>query len=149
MLGGHKPGTFLVRFSVSQPGAYAISFVEADGRIIHSLVEHDNIPDNGYRITNNNEFLVFKSLREVVSFYGEALKCPLKALMNELAVEVCTKHILTWKKEREKQMEAVERIVNDLFDPHKELETRKPPENSKELDVKVDSIVSRLFTPTG
>ncbi len=42
-LQGHPPGTFLVRFSGSQVGAFAISFVDGGDRISHSLVEHEGV----------------------------------------------------------------------------------------------------------
>ncbi len=38
MLAGKPPGTFLIRFS-SQPGFYAASYVDREGRVRHTLVE--------------------------------------------------------------------------------------------------------------
>lgn len=140
---GQRPGTFLVRFS-KQAGAFAVSFVSVDGQISHSLIEHEGVDNNGYRITNDGQPLEFNSLGEVVAYYGEALRYPLKSLTNELHVEA-TKFILKWKQERAKQMEAVDRIVNDLFDITKGM----PPYERKtdEKDPRVEAIVSRLFVP--
>lgn len=137
ILQGQKPATFLVRFS-KQVGAYAVSFVGPDGAINHSLIEHEGVPGNGYRIQNTE--LVFPSLKEVVNYYGDALKYPLKATSNELHGEAL-KYILQWKKERAKQMEAVEKIVDQLFDISKEV----PIVKTTEKDPRVEDIVSRLF----
>jgi len=146
VLAGHKPGTFLVRFS-SQVGAFAVSFVGTDGQISHSLIEHEGVPNNGYRIFNDGQPLIFNTLREVVKFYGDALKFPIKNTTNELHVEA-TKLILQWKRERSKQMEAVDKIVADLFDV-----TKEPPfgdlikKQEDKKDPRVEAIVSRLFSP--
>jgi hypothetical protein len=43
ILQGHPIGTFLVRFSTTQVGAFAISFVGVNERVSHSLVEHDGV----------------------------------------------------------------------------------------------------------
>lgn len=137
-LTGHKQGTFLVRFSTSSVGAYAVSFVSGDGQISHSLIERDPTT-NGYRIENA---LVFPSLKEVVGHYGATLQHPIKTLTNELFVEA-TKSILTWKKDRLKQMEAADKIVEDLFNINVEL----PASDRKvdEKDPRVASIISKLF----
>lgn len=49
LLLGQKPGTFLVRFS-SQVGAYAVSVVDVDMNITHSLIQHEGVPGNGYQV---------------------------------------------------------------------------------------------------
>jgi hypothetical protein len=140
-LSGQKPGTFLVRFS-SQAGSYAVSFVTRDGLITHSLIEHDGVPNGGYRIINEGQPIVFQNLNEVVQFYGDSLKYPFKAITNEVQNEA-NKVITQWKRERSKQMESVHQIVNDLFDTGKELGmTQQYPD-----DVRVAAIVSRLFDP--
>jgi len=143
VLAGHKPGTFLVRFS-SQVGAFAVSFVGVDGQISHSLIEHEGVANNGYKIVNDGQPLFFGTLKEVVSYYGDALKFPIKNTSNELHVEA-TKLILQWKRERAKQMEAVDRIVSDLFDVTKESIT--DGKRLGEPDPRVEAIVSRLFSP--
>ncbi len=131
-MAGHKQGTFLVRFS-SQVGAYAVSFVGEDGSISHSLIEHEGVPANAYRIVNDGQPLVFSSLKDVVHYYGDALKYPLKNTSNEFYVEAL-KNLLAWKQERQKEMAVVERIVSDIFDIHKELpqfpSTSNPNSNS-------------------
>lgn len=141
-LTGCQPGTFLVRFS-SQVGSYAVSFINAEGNISHSLIEHEGISGGGYKIVNDGQPLVFNSLKEVVNYYGDALQYPYKTLSNQLHVEAM-KHIVRWKAEREKQMEAVDHIVNDLFDKNKpdHLDPTKPIP----YDLHVDSIISRLFS---
>eukprot|EP01119_Soliformovum_irregulare_P008470 TRINITY_DN21588_c0_g1_i1.p2 TRINITY_DN21588_c0_g1~~TRINITY_DN21588_c0_g1_i1.p2 ORF type:complete len:143 (-),score=37.88 TRINITY_DN21588_c0_g1_i1:198-626(-) len=139
MLTGYQPGTFLVRFS-RRPGSLAISFVSADGEVSHSLVEHEGVPGNGYRLSGQDT--IFSTLREVIAFYGDALRYPLKTLSNELQVEGM--HIiLRWKAERSKQMEGIDRIVTLLFDETKPM----PPMSSHriEIDEKVNDLVDRLF----
>jgi len=140
-LHGHKPGTFLVRFS-SQVGAFAVSFVGVDGSISHSLIEHEGVINNGYRIVNDGQPLTFGTLKEVVQYYGDALKFPLKNTSNELHV-VATRLILQWKADRAKQMEGVGKIVSDLFDVRKEMPQL---EANREKDPRVEAIVSRLFS---
>jgi len=139
---GHPPGTFLIRFS-SQIGNYAVSFVGGTGQINHSLIEHENVPGNLYRIVSEGQTLVFNSLKEVVNHYGDTLKFPLKEDNSDRSVEAY-RIIMHWKKERAKQMEAVDKIVAQLFDVNKAL----PPVVKKyeEKDARVDSIVSRLFS---
>jgi len=100
-LTGQAPGTFMVRFS-SQPGCYAISFVTVDGSVTHSLVEHEGVYGNGYRIVNEGQPMVFSTLREVVQYYGEALKYPLKEITNTLQLQA-VKYVLQWKSDREKK----------------------------------------------
>jgi len=141
VLHGHKPGTFLVRFS-SQVGAFAVSFVGVDGSISHSLIEHEGVINNGYRIVNDGQPLTFGTLKEVVQYYGDALKFPLKNTSNELHV-VATRLILQWKADRAKQMEGVGKIVSDLFDVRKEMPQL---EANREKDPRVEAIVSRLFS---
>ncbi len=139
MLGGHKQGTFLVRFSLSNPGDYAVSFVTPEAAVTHSLIEHQSVPGGGYRIENA---LVCNSLKEVVYAYRATLIHPLKTITNELFVEA-SKNILSWKKERSKQLETVDKIVADLFN----VSTEMPPSDNKkeEKDPRVESIIARLF----
>jgi len=144
VLSGHKPGTFIVRFS-SQLGSYAVSFVASDGQINHSLIDHEGVPNGGYRIVNDGQPLVFASLKEVVHHYGDTLKFPLKTLANEAHVDV-GKHIMDWKLKRAKQ---VDQVVNDLFAPTKAMPPmdNKNAEASTETNAKVQEIMQRLFAP--
>lgn len=70
-LEGHPPGTFLVRFSLSQPGNFAISYVSTDGHVQHSLIEVE--PGQGYRLLPEQD-RVFLSVKEVVEYCGTALR---------------------------------------------------------------------------
>jgi hypothetical protein len=139
-LQGHKQGTFLVRFSTSNPGSYAVSFVAADGQPSHSLIEHEGVSGSGYRIENS---ISFPTLKEVVRHYSETLQYPLKSITNELFVEA-TKHILAWKKDRAKQMESIERTVSDLFNVAVDIQTDSS-RRVEEKDARVATIISRLF----
>jgi len=87
--------------------------------------------------------LMFSSLRDVVKYYGDALKYPFKNQSNDASVQATTQ-ILQWKKDRSKQMEAVERIVEDLFDVTKEMPYIEKKVDEK--DTRVDAIISRLFS---
>jgi len=139
-LTGTKPGTFLVRFS-SKIGSYAVSYVSKTGEICHSLVNHDGVQGGGYSLVYEGQALIFNSLKEVVSYYGDALSYPFKLTGNELSVEA-VKTITQWKAERAREMEKVDLIVSDLFDTTKELSL---PMNISINDSRVDSIVQRLF----
>jgi len=140
-LSGHKAATFIVRFS-SQVGAYAVSFVTRDGQITHSLIEHEGVNGGGYRIINEGQPIVFQNLQEVVKFYGDSLKYPLKAITNGVEVEA-SRVILQWKRERAKQMESINQTVHDLFD----VNNKSMPLDKSQLieDPRVTAIVSRLF----
>lgn len=48
---GAPDGTFLVRFSKSKPGSFALAFIK-DGRVRHILVE-SNMPE-GFRISEQD-----------------------------------------------------------------------------------------------
>lgn len=130
----------MVRFS-SKIGSYAVSYVSKTGEICHSLVNHDGVQGGGYSLVYEGQALIFNSLKEVVSYYGDALSYPFKLTGNELSVEA-VKTITQWKAERAREMEKVDLIVSDLFDTTKELSL---PMNISINDSRVDSIVQRLF----
>ena len=77
--------------------------------------EHDGVPGGGFRITNGNQVLVFNSLKEVVNYYGDALKYPLKTNTNPLCVET-NNLVIAWKKERQSEMTKLSKTVEDIFD---------------------------------
>lgn len=140
VLTGMKPGTFLVRFS-SQIGNYAISYVGRNGEICHSLVAHEGIQAGGYSLNYEGQQRVFATLKEVVEYHGDSLSIPYKVITNEFAVEAI-KYMTQWKAERDRQMEKVHLLVNQIFNT---TELPIPSDPSRPADPRVDSIVDRLF----
>ena len=148
MLANYKPGTFLVRFSTTQVGAYAVSFVGTDNQIIHSLIEHDGVANGSYKIVADGQPMLFGSLKEVVNFYGDALQYPIRNETNPLYVQAVA-IILGWKQERGRRMEAVQRIVADLFDVRKDTTAMLasfPASKRDDKDPRVEAIITRIFT---
>jgi len=142
MLAGQPVGTFLVRFSTTQVGAFAVSYVTPEGAISHSLIEHEGVSGGCYRISDYGQPLLFNSLREAVAFYGDALKYPFRAVIgNQLSLDA-TKYIVQWKAERGQQMVAVDKIIADLFDVGLPMPGMPP---KADRDPRVESIVTRLF----
>jgi hypothetical protein len=78
LLDAQPIGTFLVRFSRSNNGAYALAYVDPNGKVAHSLVRF--CPPNGYSITENDEQnesnRVFSSLDALIKNYSYILKTP-------------------------------------------------------------------------
>ena len=136
VLQGHKCGTYLVRFSASAPGAFAVSFVTAEGTTGHSLI--DRVNNTGYRIEEN---LVFKTLHELIAYYGATLQAPYKTVANEMFLEAVS-IVISWKKEREKKMEVVDKMVADLFNLNVPLQADKKVD---EKDPRVAAILARIF----
>jgi len=145
-LSAHEPGTFLVRFSNRNLGSYAVSFVGPDLAVNHSLIEHEGIPNNQYRITADNQYTYFNELKEVMQFYGDALKFPLKSVTNPEVVEA-TQQIIKWKQERSKHMDGVHAIVESIFDVNQipPFTINKQIFLEENTSYKIESIVSRLF----
>lgn len=72
IVAGKPPGTFLVRFSKTQPTAFAVTFVESPQRVKHSLLYH--APPAGLTLRNPPE--VHRNLREFVASHAAKLKFP-------------------------------------------------------------------------
>ena len=107
--------------------------------------------DGGFRIKNEDQVFIFRTLKDVVQYYGDTLTKPIKERTNELSVE-SARIISTWKSERDRQMETVEKIVNDLFDVNRDISyliiSNNNNNNHNNVDIeKIDNIVSRLFAP--
>lgn len=58
------PGTFLVRFSNHEKGAFATSFVGANGQVLKGLITRTN---DGYQVLNQG--VVFPTLDDVIAYY--------------------------------------------------------------------------------
>jgi len=73
LLEGKKEGTFLVRCSKTQPGSFAVTFVDNVGKVKHCLLY--NVPPNG--LTLKNPPTVYNSLTEFAQAHVNKLKHPL------------------------------------------------------------------------
>jgi hypothetical protein len=78
LLDSQPIGTYLVRFSRSNNGSYAIAFVDQNRRVSHSLVRY--CPPNGYSIIESDDSgesnKVFNSLEALIKNYSYVLKTP-------------------------------------------------------------------------
>jgi hypothetical protein len=73
LLEGKKEGTYLVRCSKTTPGSFAVSFVDASGKVTQSLL-HTVHP---YGLTLKNPPTVYDSLRSFAEAHTNKLKFPL------------------------------------------------------------------------
>jgi len=71
-------GTYLIRFSRSQMGSFALAFVDGTRRINHTLIHF--CPPNGYSINENDaqgeSNRVFNNLESLIRHYNYILKNP-------------------------------------------------------------------------
>jgi len=95
-LNGQPIGTFLVRFSSTQVGAFAISFVNNEEAISHSLIEH--LTSGEYKITSEGKPYLFPTINEVLDFHSDTLLYPI----NERHF-AAFQTIQTWKNDRTKK----------------------------------------------
>jgi len=73
LLEGKREGTFLVRCSKTQPGSFAVTFVDNVGKVKHCLLY--NVPPNGFTLRTPNT--VYNSLNEFAEAHVNKLKHPL------------------------------------------------------------------------
>jgi hypothetical protein len=77
------PGTFLIRFSKSKPGSFAIAYVDANNRnaVTHTLITC--APPSGFKIeeayNRSAKGRLFVTLNEIVEFYSYILKIPFRS----------------------------------------------------------------------
>lgn len=83
-------GTFLIRFSKSKPGSFAIGYVEGDAqktKVTHTLISC--APPSGFKIeeayNRNARGRLFATLFEVVDFYNYLLKFTLRSDLSRLS----------------------------------------------------------------
>jgi hypothetical protein len=71
------PGTFLVRFSKSRPGNFALAYVDKDRNIGHTLIQYTPA---GFAVHENHASTdrnrVFPNLDQLVAHYTSLLKIP-------------------------------------------------------------------------
>lgn len=84
LLENHPEGTFLIRFSRSSGGSFALAFVQEPGKILHILVQ--SCMPSGFKIEEEegDKSLYFGSLQEIVDHYSMFLR---EALTSELPRE--------------------------------------------------------------
>eukprot|EP01119_Soliformovum_irregulare_P004920 TRINITY_DN1612_c0_g1_i3.p1 TRINITY_DN1612_c0_g1~~TRINITY_DN1612_c0_g1_i3.p1 ORF type:complete len:1090 (-),score=261.69 TRINITY_DN1612_c0_g1_i3:218-3487(-) len=76
-------GTYLIRFSKSKPGSFAIAYVDANNRnaVTHTLIQ--SCPPSGFKIeeayNKNARGRLFVTLGQVVDFYSYILKIPFQS----------------------------------------------------------------------
>jgi hypothetical protein len=70
-----EPGSYLIRFSKSNPGAFAVTFVDSKSRVKHCLLYNAR----PYGVTLKEPPDVFPTLAEFVRSHGSRLKHPLGA----------------------------------------------------------------------
>jgi hypothetical protein len=78
--------TFLIRFSKSKPGSFAIAYVDASQTPTRTTITHTLIaccPPSGFKIeeayNDKARGRIFSTLQEVVEFYGYLLRQPFKS----------------------------------------------------------------------
>eukprot|EP01114_Cavostelium_apophysatum_P018121 TRINITY_DN5537_c0_g1_i2.p1 TRINITY_DN5537_c0_g1~~TRINITY_DN5537_c0_g1_i2.p1 ORF type:complete len:1350 (-),score=354.65 TRINITY_DN5537_c0_g1_i2:24-4073(-) len=80
LLTNQNPGNFVVRFSAQQPGFYAASYVDNQGKIRHSLIE-PILPEEGFGIIGfklAGDAMQFASLEVLIENYSNVLTTPLR-----------------------------------------------------------------------
>jgi len=73
LLEGKREGTYLIRFSKTKPGSFAVTFVDSIGKIKHCLL-HSQHP---YGVTLKSPPTVYASLKEFAESHQSKLKYPL------------------------------------------------------------------------
>lgn len=76
LIDGEPPGTFLIRFSKSKPGSFALAFLKDRGAN-HILIE--SCKPEGFRISDQasrGNTRLFQSLHEIVAHYQYVLRTP-------------------------------------------------------------------------
>lgn len=72
-------GTYLMRFSVSNPGSFALAFLSAPQTILHVLI--DNESNNQFSVQGPKKKRHFETLDDILDHYKRLLKQPLSTMM--------------------------------------------------------------------
>ena len=76
LLKNEPAGTYIARFSLSQPGNFSFDLVYTPGNVISLLIESSY---SGFTVTEvNGNKRKFETLIEAVEFYKEMFKIPMK-----------------------------------------------------------------------
>jgi RhoGEF domain/WW domain/SH2 domain/CBL proto-oncogene N-terminus, EF hand-like domain len=68
--------TYLVRFSGTKPGSFALAFASGPQKVSHV---HITTTENGFSVKQQDEEKVFSNLYEIVEFYNTVLKTPFQS----------------------------------------------------------------------
>lgn len=66
-------GTYLIRFSSSKPGSFALAFTSAPGKVTHVII---STTSNGFSIKEQNQDKLFSNLPAIVQYYKNVLLTP-------------------------------------------------------------------------
>ena len=66
-------GTFLVRFSSSKTGSFALAYVSSVNKVTHVIIR---TTDTGFAVTEHSGERVYKSLPEIIQCYSHVLTIP-------------------------------------------------------------------------
>eukprot|EP01119_Soliformovum_irregulare_P017626 TRINITY_DN5265_c0_g1_i3.p1 TRINITY_DN5265_c0_g1~~TRINITY_DN5265_c0_g1_i3.p1 ORF type:complete len:712 (-),score=239.28 TRINITY_DN5265_c0_g1_i3:707-2842(-) len=79
-LWGQVVGTFLMRFSSTRPGSFALAFTAAPHSVTHVMIR--TTPE-GFTISEEGEEKLFKSVDLIVNYYNSVLKIPFDSTLPE------------------------------------------------------------------
>lgn len=81
----NKPaGSFLIRFSKTRPGSFAVTFVDSSKQIKHVLLYS---AETGYGMTLKSPPTIYESLKQFASAHASKLKYP---VVTKIINEVCS-----------------------------------------------------------
>lgn len=142
LLSSKEPGTFLIRMSKTQPGSFAVTFIDNTKRIRHCLLHHVD----PFGVTLKNPPDIYNSLQDFVNSHATKLKTPLHSNLNTLPaawVETQQK-----SKEREKEKEKEEKEKEKKM---KDEKNAPPPETHERTCcvVCLDKEIETIFLECG
>lgn len=73
LLESQAVGTFLLRFSSSKPGSFALGFTQNKGRVQHVIIR--STPE-GFVMLESGRETTFASLEDIVNYYAPVLTKP-------------------------------------------------------------------------
>ncbi len=76
MLRTESIGTFLFRFSKTNPGAYVLDFKGAEGKVHHILVDREEVTPRNFFFYEESQKKTFDSLEDIIKSYLLVLKKP-------------------------------------------------------------------------
>lgn len=73
-------GTFLVRFSSSKPGSFALAFVMQPQKVINVII---TTTKGGFTIIEQNQQKFFSDLQSIIQYYSSVLRQPFISTLPE------------------------------------------------------------------
>jgi len=74
-------GTFLMRFSSSKPGSFALAFTSAPRSVTHVIIK--TAPPRGFSIQEENSEKYFEHVSQIVNYYSSVLTRPFDSALPE------------------------------------------------------------------